>query len=144
MVQMLNQHCEHNLQNDLSVQRFDKPHYLESFLSKSLLLCWPSLYRVRATDTRNRPRFSNWGIVLSSSRSSNHSLGNVEMIWKSRNRKKSGQYSNTVLRVLRVKMMQQNDATKIIISFDFSYDLHLCIKRLHGKARLLIFNKNLT
>lgn len=87
MVQMLNQHCEHNLQNDLSVQRFDKPHYLESFLSKSLLLCWPSLYRVRATDTRNRPRFSNWGIVLSSSRSSNHSLGNVEMIWKSRNRK---------------------------------------------------------
>lgn len=123
MVQMLNQHCEHNLQNDLSVQRFDKPHYLESFLSKSLLLCWPSLYRVRATDTRNRPRFSNWGIVLSSSRSSNHSLGNVEMIWKSRNRKKSGQYSNTVLRVLRVKMMQQKLSYHLISHTIYIYVL---------------------
>lgn len=121
MILMLKEHNEHHLQNDLSVQRFDKLCYLESFLSKSLLFCWPSLYSVRATDTRNRPRFSSWGIVLSSSRSSNHSLGNVEMIWKSRNRKSQN------CTVTWSSTHSENDAIKTIL-FDFSHDLQCMIR----------------
>lgn len=124
MILMLEVHYKHHLQNDLSIQRFDKPCYLESFLSKSLLFCWPSLYSVRATDTRNRPRFSSWGIVLSSSRSSNHSLGNVEMIWKSRNRKSQ---NSTVTQSSTQSPHSENDAIKTIL-FDFSHDLQCMIR----------------